>query len=242
MWSAVPVGFRRSVVPRPTLALTPTLGTTCRLPLSELHSARRRRLVVSKVAVNLRVGLGTTEKGTDFSYQGFSCTNLSSLFALIATAVMEFKQQGVISEQVAYNFVRIRLLLDLDASPDDILVTNHQENSEQHERKRHTELDNIDAVSVWRQQLVQLPESGLKADSVLDVFKYAASLGDRNGKPAWLLSDLAKVGKSTNSKDILAILTDKDFTRKVMDSRKIVTTHPQIKNYSDLVLTGWVWD
>ena len=144
-----------------------------------------------------------------FTTQRFSCTNRSSIFALIATIVHEFKTTGTIGDHnIAKAFSRVRLLLQFDLVAEDVLLINQAENIKQHKRKCHTELDNIDAVSVWKAAITgQGPMSALKPDAAPDVFKYACTLSDRSGKPAWLLKELK--GKPFSPQDVASIFTDK---------------------------------
>jgi hypothetical protein len=109
----------------------------------------------------------------------------------------------------ADNFVRFRLLLDLDASPDDIFVTNHQENSEQHKRKRHAELDNIDAVASWRQPLAQKPDS--------DMFSHKL-------RP-WAIATASQCGSLPTWQKFAnpPILTKKEFARRAMEIHTVAT-------------------
>ena len=143
-----------------------------------------------------------------FTTQRFSCTNRRSIFALIATLVHEFKTTETIGDHnIAKAFSRVRLLLQFDLAAEDVLLINQAENIEQPKRKRHTELDNIDAVSVSKAAITgQGPVSALKPDAALDVFKYACTLSDRGGKPAWLLKELK--GKPFSPQDVASILTD----------------------------------
>lgn len=177
---------------------------------------------------------GGFDAGKNMESQMFTCTNRSSLFALLATAVFQFKTQGALEAHVAHAFSRLRLLVHLDMTKDEVLLINQAENVEQQERKRHTELDNIDIVSSWRTQLASDSTYNMKPDAALDVFKYASALGGRNGKPQWLLDDLAALGKPAIKANIVAILTKKEFNKRMMDQRKIVTAHPQVKTYNDL--------
>ena len=176
---------------------------------------------------------GGFDPTTTYTTQRFSSTNRSSIFALIATTVYEFKTTGAIGASVAHAFSRVRLLFQFDLGADDVLLINQAENIEQHKRKRHTELDNIDAVSVWKMAITgQGPMSAMKPDACLDVFKYACTLSDRSGRPSWLMKELK--GKGDSPKEVAAILVDKKMNRKYMEQSKITTCHPHVKNYSDI--------
>ena len=99
--------------------------------------------------------------------QEISMTNLSSLYALIATVVQRFYQGTLVKKLVtvtpetmgtmetmetgASDIIEkaaksVRVLIFFGAGAADIDLLNGLENIEQQERKRHGELDNIAAV------------------------------------------------------------------------------------------------
>jgi hypothetical protein len=81
--------------------------------------------------------------------QELATTNLSSLYALAATLVeLYFKGELPETSETSLAAKRIRVLLFLNAGVAEIGLLNSAENIEQHERKRHTEIDNIISVQV----------------------------------------------------------------------------------------------
>jgi hypothetical protein len=183
------------------------------------------------IAVERRAG--GFDPTTSYCTQRFATTNRSSLFAMLASVVQAYQTDGEIPEHLATAFSRVRLLMHFDLSGDEVLLINQSENIEQHLRKRHSELDNIDAVSVWKMAITgNGPMAPLKPDSALDVFKYACTLSDRGGRPTWLVSALR--GTGGQAKDVAAVLLKKEMNRKYMEQHKITTSHPHIKTYNDI--------
>ena len=75
---------------------------------------------------NWDVGVERKAGGFDrkalFSAQHFHCTNRSSLMAMIASVVFNFKSTGSVPEKLGNAFCSVRLLLYPEASPDEIMV------------------------------------------------------------------------------------------------------------------------
>jgi hypothetical protein len=123
-------------------------------------------------------------------------------------------------------------------------VLNQSENVEQFERKRHHELDNVDAIVLFMNSM-RCKASPLDAEKPLDVMKYAAILGDPRqpgAVPDWMRELFKKSGlssaspeSSTFSKKITAI-TAKGITKQWLLAQKVGTTHPQMRSYTELAL------
>ena len=84
------------------------------------------------------------------------------------------------------------------------------ENVAQFERKRHTELDNIEAVAQFMATMRALPDHVLDPERPLDVMKYACALGDPRtpgNMPSWMRELLAQAGRTapTMANKILAV-------------------------------------
>jgi hypothetical protein len=65
---------------------------------------------------------GGIDASLAWSSQRFVTTNTSSLWALISNVVLQFKTKGSIDAHLAEAFVRCRLLVYADATPDEMLV------------------------------------------------------------------------------------------------------------------------
>ena len=180
---------------------------------------------------------GGIDNAVDWSFQAFTCTNESSLYALLATAVEQLKTRAAIEDHVAHSFMRLRVALYLDATADEIMVLNQSENIEQHDRKRHIELDNISAVEQWMESVrATSADHKLNASSALDIWKYACALGDPRSPscPKWLMKLMKDAGKSDTKGNRLAAVGDKKAKREHLEKEKATTPHPQMRTYQDI--------
>jgi hypothetical protein len=130
---------------------------------------------------------GGLEHGVDLGAQCFVCTNVSSLYALLATVVQHYMTGTSMKSELKDAFLSIRLVLLLSSSSSEITLLNDNENTEQAERKRSSEVDLISSVQLWMSSMKHLSKGKLDANKALDVFKFAASLRDpRQPLPVWL--------------------------------------------------------
>ena len=107
------------------------------------------------------------------------------------------------------------------------------ENIEQHERKRHTELDNIFQVMTWRAEVAALGNAALDQNKPIDVFKFALAIGDGINKeqaPAWLKTTL-KGQANTFANRLHCLMSNNTVTVKFLNENKIVTAHPEMRTY-----------
>jgi hypothetical protein len=102
-------------------------------------------------------------------------TGTSSLMAMIAQVVYEFKSTGAVSEKLATAFKRIRLNLCFNAAPEEIALVGQCDNIEQEQRKKHMEIDNILAVLSWHMSMASWIQ-GLDANSPLDLMRFVCCL------------------------------------------------------------------
>ena len=71
---------------------------------------------------------------------------------------------------------KIKVVLYLRASADEVRSLNAIENIDQSTRKQHVELDNVWALQNWAESIKNFPV--LNPDKTLDIFKFALALGD----------------------------------------------------------------
>jgi len=141
----------------------------------------------------------------DLGAQHFVCTNASSLYALLATVVQQYLTGTTVTSELKNAFVSIRVVLLLQSSSSEIIVLSDNENSEQAERKRSSEVDLIGSVHAWMSSMKHMSKGKLDANKALDVFKFAASLRDpRQPLPVWLKSLLAEHGMALRKITLLA--------------------------------------
>ena len=196
---------------------------------------RDKNLTSWDISVERRAG--GIDEDVDWKYQAFTCTNESSLYALLATAVEQFMTTAAIEKPVADAFVKIRVILYLGATTDEIMILNQSENIEQHDRKRHIELDNISAVESWMESLQKSSaEHQLSTQNALDIWKYACALEDpRSPKcPQFMKRLLKDLKKSDSRANRLAALSDKKAKRELLEKEKAATPHPQMRTYQDI--------
>ena len=132
---------------------------------------------------------GGLDSGLDMSAQNFAVTNSSSLYAMLATVVQQFMTGTSVKSELKEAFISIRVVLLLSSSSSEIILLNDNENTEQAERKRTSEVDLIGSVQLWMSSMKHMSKGKLDANKALDVFKFAACLRDpRQQLPAWLSS------------------------------------------------------
>jgi hypothetical protein len=115
--------------------------------------------------------------------QEFCMTNLSSLYALVASVVRDYYHGKLATtSEITRAAKSIRILLFMNCSAGDIEMLNSTENIEQHERKRHGELDNIAAVQEWMSSM-RSQHCSLDPSKAVDVFKFACTLRSSGNSP-----------------------------------------------------------
>ena len=72
------------------------------------------------------------------------------------------------------------------ATDQEILTLSVQDNIDQHNRRRHTELDNIFQVDSWMESMKLIKNPPLDSTKAIDIVKYALAIGD----PCNLMSSL----------------------------------------------------
>lgn len=162
----------------------------------------------------------------------FVTTGVSSLLALIMMVVFHYKTTKEIPDDLATAFKRVRLNIYFNATADEIVMLGQSDNIEQHERKRHTEIDNILAVAAWCQSM-GVWSSVLNPKNALDVVRYAVCLADPRRPsdiPAWMTAELK--GKLPTMANRIAALTGKGITKRWLSDRKANPCHPQMNSYA----------
>eukprot|EP00971_Amphidinium_carterae_P193878 3846899-Amphidinium_carterae.2 len=169
--------------------------------------------------------------------QNMTTTGSSSLMGLITRVVGQVMRGEDVNPAWKAAFCRIRLVIYIGATQDEMAALNASENIEQHERKRHNELDNIFQVREWMKQMQQLrSQYGLDPTKAIDVVKYALALGDPRDVwdcPEWLRGLLQKKAVTFSNK--LMAVSMKGVTKKFMDSSKVAIKHPQMNSYARVV-------
>jgi hypothetical protein len=185
-------------------------------------------------SIERRAAPGPSTDDPAFMY--FSTTGASSLLALIAQVVFEFKTTGEVPQKLASAFTQIRLNICLNASGDEIALIGQCDNIEQALRKKHSEMDNILAVLSWQHSMANWSGSVLKPDSPLDVMRFACCLVDPRSseKPEWLPSLLK--GKSNTMKNRVDAMASPTVSKRWLTENKVRPAHPQMNTYEALAL------
>jgi hypothetical protein len=186
--------------------------------------------------VNVERRAGGLSQDSDLRAPHLATTNVCSLLALCAQIVHQFKTQPNIDPKLVDSFLRLRVSLYLGASAQEVNLLNADENVSQVERKRHTEMDNINVVRSWMTEMSSYPQ--LSPMSALDVFKFGAVLGDaRRGLaavPEWLGEELGNGQPTLEHR--LKIVTAKGVTKKWLQNKKAAMSHPVVRDYDALYL------
>ena len=198
-----------------------------------------RKLEAWDPAIERRAG-GLDNK-VPWEAQHLTLSNSSSLLALIVEIVYFYKH-GMLKPlfrgeplepeiaSLVSAFKGIRVSLHLRAIADEVELMNASENVDQFERKRHTELDNLQTVAVWQRNVIVHGLSG----TPLDCFKYAVALADcrADKPPPWLVSELK--GRVNSFETRLSIVKEKN--KQWFTTNKVAPQHCQMNSYSNLAL------
>ena len=90
----------------------------------------------------------------------FTLMGSSSAMALIRAVVGEVMRTGKCPPALAQDFKSLRILWFFNATHDEIKTMSIAENIEQHQRKRHTELDNIFQIRQWTRTMPVYKDPG----------------------------------------------------------------------------------
>ncbi len=146
--------------------------------------------------------------------------------------VFYYKTTKEIPDNLASAFKRICLNISFNATADEIVMLGQSDNIEQHERKRHTEMDNILAVQAWMHSMSEWTDA-LNPKNALDVVRYAVCLADPrrpSDLPLWMLKELA--GKQPTMANRIAAVTGKGVTKRWLADKKATPLHPQMNSYA----------
>ena len=171
----------------------------------------------------------------DPAFMYFSASGVSSLLAMIAQVVFEFKT-GTIDEKLSTAFKQVRLNVCFNASGDEIALIGQCDNIEQSLRRKHSEMDNILAVLSWHQSM-EVWSSSLKSGSALDLMRFACCLVDPRSfetTPEWLTKLLN--GKLNTMANRVVAVANSNVTKRWLTDNKVKPAHPQMNSYEALAL------
>ena len=179
------------------------------------------------------------EKPIELNALKFSVAGVSSIMALMRAVLGHVVRTGSCPAALALAFKSIRITWLFTASVQEILTLSVIENIEQHERRRHSELENIFQVEAWVKSMhtEKIANVSLDPTKALDVVKYALALGNPlfpDDVSDWLRSLLQ--GKPPTFKNKLVALQAKGVTKRFLDDKKAKICHPEMNSYAKVVL------
>ena len=181
-------------------------------------------------------GVLATDGGLELYSAQFVLSSMSAPFALVRHVVNEVMNGRVPDPMYAVAFMSIRITWLLDATADEIFTIKAEENLEQHNRKRWSELDNLFATECWRKAMKDR-KCNLDNNKAMDVFKFALCLGDPRVPgvvPNWMTSLLK--GKQPSIENKLAAISDPKVTIKLLNEKKATVNHPEMRTYQQIQL------
>jgi len=187
--------------------------------------------------IERKAGGMDTSKTPDFTSINLTLANSASAMALIRIVVGEVKRKGDCSDDLKRNFMSLRITWLFTASKDEIINLSMQENISQHQRRRHTEFDNVFQVKMWMDTMPSLPGKSLDPKKAIDVVKYALVMGNPlkpHDTPGWLTNMLK--GKEPTMENKLAVVSKTSgFTKQFIADNMITIEHPEMKSYQRVV-------
>ena len=181
---------------------------------------------------------GNPDASVDWRSQHFALTNMSSLTALLAQVVYQFLAIGTVDPDLATAFISIRVSLRLGSGADEIEIMNSEENIEQAERKKRSELDNLSDMFQCIESMKGMGKSGMDPENGVHVFKYMCALVNPNAKqlPAFLQNLLDKKSLAPTLANRVMVMSSSDIGVQWLKVNKVTSPHPVLKTYPDLVL------
>jgi hypothetical protein len=180
---------------------------------------------------------GVVVKGDmDFSQISLVVTNASSVMSLIREVVGQVMRTGSCTEEMAKAFMSLRVTWLFSAHAHELATVGIKENIEQHQRRKHMELDNIYQVRCWMQSMTVNTAGKLDPKKALDVVKYAVVLGDPlqpNYVESWM-RNLLKGAAPTFENKVAAVSTS-GVTRKFLEEHKAQIVHPEMNSYKKVL-------
>ena len=174
-------------------------------------------------------------KEPDIQQMTFTLSSSSSVMALVRAVLSHVVRTGDCPEDLAQAFMSIRINWLFQASPQEIATVGITENMEQHNRRRHTEMDNLFQVESWMGAMDSASPKRLDSKSRLDVVKFAMCLSDPlkpDIVPQWMNALLK--GKPNTQSNRIEAMTTQGVTKKYLDKEKAVIHHPEMNTYNKI--------
>ena len=182
-------------------------------------------------------GVNINVSTVDTTNLTLTVANSASVMSLVRLVVGQVMRTGKCDDSLKRSFASLRVTWLFAASKDEIVNMSIRENIEQHQRRRHTELDNIFQVKMWMEAMPLLSGKSLDPKKALDVVKYALVMGNPlkpSETPDWL-TNLLKDKPPTLENKLNVVTTTSGFNKKFIDDNKIQIEHPEMKSYQRVV-------
>ena len=167
-----------------------------------------------------------------------TCVGGSSIMALMRAVLGHVARTGACPDELATAFQSIRLTWLFTANEHEIVTMGISDNIEQHNRRRHNEMDNIFQVQSWMRSLQSNNQiQNLDHTKTMDIFKFALALGNPlapDEVPGWMVSLLQ--GKIPNLRTKVQALSAKGVTKRWLDDKKAKIEHPEMNTYNKVNL------
>ena len=180
-------------------------------------------------------GINVAEK-IDWDSATFHLSNTASFVALLRLVLGEVMRTGRCPECYLQPFRSIRIIWFMAATKEELTTMSACENIEQHERKRHSEMDNIFQVSTWMKDMTAIAPQ-LDSTSCLDVTKFALLMGNPTKPgdiPPWLAPLLKKAQPSLKNK--VKTILNFTITKQWLAQNHVKVQHPQLQTYDQIYL------
>ena len=187
------------------------------------------------ISIERFAGGKTVQKNVDLAKDpNLLLSSMSSVMSMISAVVGKVERGEPVPTWLALAYQSIRITWLMMASRDEITNLKITENIEQHERLRHSELQNLFQICTWMNAMKGLG-GAISADKPIDVMKYGLLLGNAKvpfATPPWMKA-LLKTKQPTLANK-LECLNSKDITVKWLEGNKITTMHPEMKTYKQI--------
>ena len=177
------------------------------------------------------------DRDVDLDNMKFTVVNATSVMALVRAVLGHVVRTGTCPEDLKIAFGSLRITWLFGSTQEQILTLSIADNIDQHNRRRHTELDNIFQVMSWIEGVKLITSPSLDSTKAIDIVKFALAQGDPmkpDDAPDWLRALL--LGKPATFKNRLAALCTKGVTKRFLEDKRAKINHPEMSTYAKVVL------
>ena len=177
------------------------------------------------------------DKDVDVTTLKFSVVSSSSLMALMRAVLGHVVRTGQCPPDLALAFKSIKITWLFESTEQEILTMSVNDNIDQHNRRKHTELDNIFQVKAWMEAMTKLPRKPLDNTKAVDIVKFALAQGNPlkpDEVPEWLQALLNNKPPTFHNK--IEAMCTRGVTKRFLEDKKAKIMHPEMFNYLKVVM------